>query len=177
MSNTFRKLVNQSRRITRDEFAISFGGIADDVVEILDSEQARNIVREAREVMESAEPLSNGRKRLREVDFGWFSTAPESEKGEVAAVDGTNTLPMQMYSAGQALSVGIGRISYRRSMQESLHYWSSKIELSEAKDSDDFIKIEEEGLYGISQTAYLRYYEVLHGLEIPEVYILFDGTF
>jgi len=42
--------------------------------------------------------------------------------------------------------------------------------------SDDFIKREEEGLYGISQTAYLRYYEVSHGLEIAEPYILFDGT-
>jgi hypothetical protein len=104
MSNTFRKLVNQSRRINRDEFAISFGGIADDVVEMLDSEQAREVVREAREVMESAELLSNGRQRLRQIDFGLFSTASELERGEVAAVDGTNTLPMQMYSAGQALS-------------------------------------------------------------------------
>ncbi|MEG4309376.1 MULTISPECIES: hypothetical protein [unclassified Microcoleus] len=176
MSNTFRKLVNQSRRITRDEFAISFGGIADDVVEMLDSEQARQVVREAREIMESVEPLPNGRQRLRQVDFGLFSTAVELERGEVAAVDGTNTLPMQMYSAGQALSVGVGSISYRRPLQESLHYWSSKIELSESENTDDFIKIEEEGLYGISQTAYLRYYEVLHGLEIAEPYIFFDGT-
>jgi len=176
MSNTFRKLINQSRRITRDEFAISFGGIADDVVEMLDSEQARRVVREARDVMESAESLPSGRQRLRQIDFGLFSTAPELERGEVAAIDGTNTLPMQMYSAGQALSVGVGSISYRRSLQESLHYWSSKIELSEATNSDDFIRREEEGLYGISQTAYLRYYEVLHGLEIPEPYILFDGT-
>lgn len=172
----FRRLVTQSRRITRDEFATTFGGIADDVIEMLDSEQARQIVREAREEMELAEPLGIDRPRLRQIDFGLFSTAQELERGEVAAVDGTPSLPMQMYSAGQALCVGVGSISYRRPLQDSLHYWSSRIFLSEARDSDDFISREEQGLFGISQTAYLRYFEVQHGLEIPENYIFFDGT-
>lgn len=176
MSEMFRRLVTQSRRITRDEFATTFGGIADDVIEMLDSEQARQIVREAREEMELAEPLGIDRPRLRQIDFGLFSTAQELERGEVAAVDGTPSLPMQMYSAGQALCVGVGSISYRRPLQDSLHYWSSRIFLSEARDSDDFISREEQGLFGISQTAYLRYFEVQHGLEIPENYIFFDGT-
>lgn len=176
MSRMFRELVTRSRRITRDEFATSFGGIADDVLEMLDSEQARQVVGEARQEMELAEPFEDGRQRLRNIDFGLFSTAPELERGEVAAIDGTPTLPMQMYSAGQALCVGVGSISYRRPLQDSLHYWSSRIFLSEAKDSDDFIAREEQGLFGISQTAYLRYFEVEHGLEIPEQYIFFDGT-
>lgn len=176
MSRMFRELVTRSRRITRDEFASSFGGIADDVVEMLESEQARQIVQEAREEMELAESFRDGRPRLRQIDFGLFSTAPELERGEVAAIDGTPTLPMQMYSAGQALSVGVGSISYRRPLQDSLHYWSSRIFLSEATSSDDFIAREEQGLYGISQTAYLRYFEVQHGLEILEPYIFFDGT-
>jgi hypothetical protein len=176
MSKIFQELIRQSKRITRDEFATNFGGIADDVIEMLDSEQARRVAQEAREVMEAASPLPNDMPRLRKVEFGLFSTAPELERGEVAAVDGTLALPIQMYSAGQALCVGVGSVSYRRPFQDSLHYWSSKIFLSEAKDTNDFIAREEQGLFGISQTAYLRYFEVRHGLEIAERYVFFDGT-
>ncbi len=175
-SSMFRELVRRSKRISRDEFAINFGGIANDVVEMLDSEPARAATREARALMENAATLPNGKPRLRQVDFGFFSQAPELEKGEVAAVDGTPALPMQLYSAGQALCVGIGSLSYRRPLQDSLHYWSSKAFLSESRDTDDFIGRQEQGLFGISQTAYLRYFEVKHGLEIKEPIILFDGT-
>ncbi len=139
MSKMFADLIRQSKLITRDEFAANFGGIADDVVEMLNSDKSKTVMQEAREAMETAQPLPNGLPRFRQIDFGLFSTAPELEKGLVAAVDGTNALPIQMYSAGQALCVGIGSISHRRPMQDSLHYWSSKINLSEAKDSDDFI--------------------------------------
>lgn len=172
----FRDLVNQSQRITKDQFAINFGGIADNVIEMLDSEQARQVIRDAREAMEQSGNLPSGNPRFRQIEFGLFSSATELESGDVAAIDGTNTLPMQMYSAGQALCVGVGSISHRRPMEDSLHYWSSQTNLSQAEDSNDFIAIEERGLYGISQTAYLRYFEVLHGLEIVEPYILFDGT-
>lgn len=176
MSRMFRELVRRSRRITRDEFAANFGEIANDVIEMLNSEQAHQVVREARQAMEEAGNLPGGMPRLRQVDFGLFSNAPELEKGEVAAVDGTTALPIQMYSAGQALCVGIGSISHRRPMQDTLHYWSSKMFLSEATDTNDFLAREQQGLYGISQTAYLRYFEVKHGIEIQEPYILFDGT-
>jgi len=176
MSRMFSELIRRSRRITRSEFATNFGGIADDVVEMISGEKAREVIREAREAMETAQPLSGSRSRLRKAEFGLFSTAPELERGEVAAVDGSTPLPIQKYSAGQALCVGIGSLSHRRPMQDSLHYWSSKAFLEEAKDSDDFIAREERGLFGISQTAYLRYYEAKHGLEITEQHIFFDGT-
>lgn len=173
-SFSFSELIQQSKRITRDEFAANFGGIADDVVEMLDSEQARRITHEAREKME-VERLPSGAPALRQLEFGLFSTAPELERGEVAAVDGTTPLPIQLYSAGQALCVGIGSLSHRRPMQDSLHYWSSRVLLSEARDSDDFLSRMERGIFGISQTAYLRYFEVAHGLEIQEPHIFFDG--
>jgi len=96
----FSELVRRSRRITRDEFATTFGGIADDVVEMLDSEQALEATRQAREKMEFAALLDGNRLRLRQVDFGLFSDASELERGEVAAIDGTPTLPLQMYSSG-----------------------------------------------------------------------------
>lgn len=172
----FRELINRSRRISRDEFASNFGYMADEVIEMLDSEQAREITLEARQVMESAEPLPNGIPRLQQIQFGLFSTAPELEQGKVAAVDGTPTLPMQIYSVGQALCVGIASISHRRPMQDSLHFWSSKEFLADAKDTDDHIGRQEKGLFGISQTAYMRYYEVNHAIEIKEPLVLFDGT-
>lgn len=172
----FSELIRRSRRLNRDEFATNFGGIADDVIEMVDSEQARRITQEAREAMESAQFLSGGRPRLRQVEFGLFSDAPELERGEVAAIDGTPTLPMQMYSAGQALCVGIGSITHRRPMQDSVHYWSGRAFLADSSDTDDFIARQEQGLFGISPTAYLRYFEVRHGLEITEPYLFFDGT-
>lgn len=172
----FSELIRRSRRISRDEFAATFGGIADDVVEMLDSDMARQITQEAREAMETSQPFADGRPRLRQIEFGRFSTAPELERGEVAAIDGTPALPMQVYSAGQALSVGVGSISHRRPMQDSLHYWSGRAFLADARDTDDFIVRQEQGLFGISQTAYLRYFEVRHSLEIDEPYVFLDGT-
>jgi len=176
MSRMFSELLKRSRKITRSEFAENFGGITGDVVEMINGEKAKSVIREARENMENAKPLANNRSRLIHAEFGIFSNAKELERGEVAAVDGTTPLPIQKYSAGQALCVGIGSISHRRPMQESLHYWSSKAYLEEAKDSNDFLAREEHGLFGISQTAYLRYYEAKHGLEITEKNVFFDGT-
>lgn len=176
MSKMFNELIRRSRRVSRDEFTTNFGGIADDVVEMLNNEQAIQAIQEARDIMESAPPLPSNKPRLRQVEFGVFSQATELERGEVAAIDGTYALPMQKYSAGQALCVGIGSLSHRRPMQDSLHYWSSKTFLSEAINTNDFIAREERGLFGISQTAYLRYFEVKHGLEINEQYLFLDGT-
>ncbi len=176
MSRVFHHLIESSRRISRDEYALNFGGIAEDVAAMLEGRQALESVQTAREVMHGAGRLPDGSPRLRSVEFGSFSTAPELEQGQVAAVDGIATLPLQPFSAGQALCVGIGSLSHRRSMQDSIHYWSSKAYLEEAADPEDFIAREERGLFGISQTAYLRYFEARHGLEIDEPYVLFDGT-
>ena len=176
MSRVFHHLIEGSRRISRDEYALNFGGIAEDVAAMLEGRQALESVRTAREVMQGTGQLPDGSPRLRSIAFGQFNTAPELEQGQVAAVDGIATLPLQPFSAGQALCVGIGSLSHRRSMQDSVHYWSSKTYLDEASDADDFIAREERGLFGISQTAYLRYFEVRHGLEIAEPYVLFDGT-
>ena len=175
MSGMFSELIRRSQRIDRDTFARDFGGIADDVVDMLDSPEARRITEEARAQMEGARPLPSGCPRLRIVEFGHFSQAPELERGDVAAVDGTTALPIQIYSAGQALCVAVGSLSHRRVMQDTLHYWSSRLFLSEAKDTDDYIAREEQGIFGISQTAYLRYFEVEHAIEIEEPYVLLDG--
>jgi hypothetical protein len=176
MSRIFAELIRQSRRITRDEFAKTFGGVADDVADMLNGDLAQAVVKSARDAMETSDPLPNGSPRLRKMEFGLFSTAPELERGEVAAVDGTPALPMQIYSAGQALCVGVGSISHRRPLTDSLHYWSSRLFLQQAHGIDDFIAREEQGIFGISQTAYLRYFEIKHGIEIPETHIFFDGT-
>lgn len=166
----FHELLSRSKRISRDAFTDNFGGIADDVVEMLTSDKALKTIQEARETMERSLPDS-----LRQIEFGSFSTAKELEKGEVAAIDGTFALPMQKYSTGQAICVGIGSLSHRRPMQDSLHYWSSKVFLSEASNTNDFIAREKRGVFGTYPTAYLRYYEVQHCLEIEEPYIFLDG--
>ncbi len=170
----FQELLNGSRRVSRNEFASNFGEIAEDIVEMLSSDRAIRAIRKARETME-ARRIDSDLPPLRKVEFGLFSEARELEKGEVAAIDGTFALPMQKYSAGQAICVGIGSLSHRRPMQDSLHYWSSKVLLSDAVDTNDFIAREKQGLFGIYPTAYLRYYEVEHCLEIDEPYLFLDG--
>lgn len=176
MSRIFARLVQGSRRISRDEYALNFGGIAEDVAEMLEGGPAKEVVRAARQAMEEADRPGLSVPRLQAIEFGRFQTAPELERGEVAAVDGVAALPLQLFSAGQALCVGVGSLSHRRAMRDSVHYWSSKAYLEQSHDADDFIAREEQGLFGISQTAYLRYFEVRHGLEIAEPYVFFDGT-
>ena len=157
MSRMFSELIHGSRRISRDEFAANFGGVAEDVIEMLDGEQARQVVRAARAAMEEARPLPDGTPRLQSLEFGRFSTAPELERGLVAAVDGTPALPLQLYSAGQALCVGIGSVSHRRPMRDSIHYWSSRAYLEHSRDSDEHIARQQHGLFrrsaGLNQPA------------------------
>jgi hypothetical protein len=172
----FSELIRSSRRITRDEFAANFGGVADDVLEMVEGEQARRILDEARLVMETAHPLPDGTPRLQTLAFGRFSKAPELERGEVAAVDATPALPLQLYSAGQALCVSIGSVSHRRSLQDSIHYWSSRAFLERSQDSDEHIARQQQGAFSISQAAYMSYFETRHGLEIAEPYLFFGGT-
>ncbi len=167
----FHELLNGSRCVSRNDFAANFGGIANDVVKMLTSDQAKQAIQEARKTMDN-DPVDS---RLRKVKFGLFSDAKELERGEVAAIDGTFALPMQKYSAGQAICIGIGSLSHCRLMQDSSHYWSSKAFLSDAADTDDFIAREKRGLFGIYPTAYLRYYEIKHCLKIKEPYLFLDG--
>ena len=176
MSGMFSELIRGARRITRDEFAANFGGVAEDVLQMVEGEQARRIVDEARRIMETAPPLPDGAARLRTFTFGRFSDAPELERGEVAAVDATAALPLQLYSAGQALCVGVGSVSHRRPMRDSAHYWSSRAFLEESQDDDDHIVRQQLGALSISQAAFLSYYQVRHGLEIAEPYLLFGGA-
>ena len=171
----FHELLNRSRRVSRNEFASNFGGIAEDIVEMLNSDRVNQAIQEARKTMEDDSDDSCLPPLRDEVKFGLFSEARELEKGEVAAIDGTFALPIQKYSAGQAICVGIGSLSHCRPMQDSLHYWSSKVLLSETVDTEDFISREKRGLFGIYPTAYLRYYEVEHCLEIDEPYLFLDG--
>ena len=170
----FDELLNRSKRVSKDGFATDFGGIPNDVVEMLNSAPVLQAIQEAREIME-ADPANPVLPSLCKVEFGQFSEAKELERGEAAAVDGTSTLPMQKYSAGQAICVGIGSLSHNRPMQESVHYWSSKVFLSDAAGMNDLIERETRGLFGRYSTAYLRYYEIKHGLEIDEPYVLLDG--
>ena len=165
----FDQLLNKSKRVSKDAFATNFGGIPEDVVEMLTSAQIQQAVEEARDIMES------NPTKLLQMEFGLFSTAQELEKGAVAAIDGTFTLPMQKYSAGQAICVGIGSLSHSRPMQESLHYWSSKVFLSDAVGMSDLIERENRGLFSRYSDAYLRYYEISHGVEIDEPCLLLDG--
>lgn len=172
----FSTILHQSKRISYDEFALNFGNIDRDVVEMLEGDEAKKAIQDARESMENAQD-DNGKPLLRQnVGFGNLDAAPELMRGEVAAIDGTPALPLQLYSAGQALCVGVGSLSYRRALQDSLTYWSSKAYLSESRDTNDFLDRIEKGIFGISQTAYMRYCEVQHAFEIEEPFIFFDGT-
>ena len=170
----FDELLNESKRVSRDGFVTNFGGIPDDVVEMLNSTPVHRAIQEARDIME-ADPRNPCVPPLRKVEFGLFSEARELERGEVAAIDGALTLPMQKYSTGQAICIGIGSLSHNRPMQESVHYWSSKVFLSDATSTSDLIEREQRGLFGRYSSAYLRYYEIKHGCEIDEPYLLLDG--
>ncbi|GAP12181.1 hypothetical protein BECAL_03384 [Bellilinea caldifistulae] len=185
MSNRFdfEGLINRSKRFSRDEFVANFGGIVEDVSAMLASDLSRKAIAEAREYIESKgeELLPNQMPRLQRYDFGNLESASELLDGKVAAVDGTPVLPLQKYSFGQALCVGIGSRSYVRPLEDVLHGYTTQAivrGLSHEKSEDMkafFTQLEEE-IAGISLTAYMRYFESVHALEISEPYIFCDGT-
>lgn len=170
----FREMLNKSKRISRDEYAINLGDVPKDIAYMLNSKNASRIVKEARNTMENVR-VSSYLPELRSVKFGSFDEVSEFKNGEVAAIDGTFALPIQQYSTGQAICVGIGSLSHRRPMEDSLHFWSSNFLLSEARNTSDFIEREKPGLYNISPTTFLRYFEIEHSLEIEEKYLFLDG--
>jgi hypothetical protein len=174
VSNFFSKVLEKSRRVDANQYATDFGGIVDDVVSMLSNPIAKETMDQARAVVEGSKALPNGIPRLFRVEFGGYHNAPELQQGKVAAVDGTLALPMQRYAAGQALCVGVGSISHQRSLSKSLQAWSS-IALDAPKTAESLLSQTRTGLFGLSQTAFMRYYEALHGLEIEEPFVLFDG--
>ena len=177
----FADLIHRSRRFGRDEFVSNFGGIVEDVITMLTSDLAYRAIQYAREFIEEKgqEMLPNGMLRLQQCEFGNLARAPELLEGKVAAVDGTPVLPLQKYSFGQALCVGIGSRSYTRPLEDVLHGYTTQAKIKEFSPDQDmaayFRRIEEE-IAGISLTAYMRYFEALHAIEIPEPYIMCDGT-
>ena len=175
MSQFFQQLIDNSRQITRDEFAGTFGKIPEDVAGMLDSEKARQSRQEVRRRMEESSDI-NGMPRLQSLEFGRFESAPELAQGRVAAVDGTTVLPAQRYTVGQALCVGIGSVSHRREIMEDVHYWSSKAFIEDALDVEGHFQRVARANFNINTTAYLRYFEAKHGLDIEEEFILFDGA-
>ena len=175
VSQFFQRLIDDSRQITRDEFARTFGKIPEDVAAMLDSEKARQSREEVRRRMEAASDI-NGMPRLQSLEFGRFESAPELAQGRVAAVDGTPVLPAQRYTVGQALCVGIGSVSHRREIMEDVHYWSSKAFVEDAPDVEGHFRRVARANFNINTTAYLRYFEAKHGLDIGEEFVLFDGA-
>ena len=175
MSQFFRQLINDSRRITRDQFAGQFGGIPEDVAAMLSGEKARQSREKARSLMEEAGKIGDI-PRLQNLEFGRFDDAPELAAGLVAAVDGTPVLPAQRYTVGQALCVGIGSVSHRREVMEDVHYWSSKAFVEGAPDEEGRFQRVAKGNFNINTTAFLRYYEAEHGKNIGEQIVLFDGA-
>lgn len=176
VEGVFSQLIGNSRRIDRDGFARSFGDVAADVVRMVTLPVVAEVTAEVRRRMELAPPLPWGEPRLRKIEFGQFDAAPELASGRVAAVDGRPILPVQSYTAGQALCVGVGSLSHLRRDMDSLHYWSSHVELEAISTIEEFLARQHEGLFGISQTAYMRYHEVRHALDIQEDIVLLDGT-
>src|ERR1700746_1960011 len=125
---TFAQLVTNLSRVSYDQFAINFGGIDSNIVEMLLSPKARKMREICRGQIESA-TFSNGTPRLTRLIFGDLTTAPELLAGQVAAIDGANVLPLQQYAIGQAVCIAVGSVSHTRNLSNALHYWSTKYEL------------------------------------------------
>ena len=75
----FDELLNRSKRVSKDGFATNFGGIPDDVIEMLNSTPVNQAMQEARDIMES-DPANPCLPPLRNVEFGRFSDAPRIRK-------------------------------------------------------------------------------------------------
>lgn len=180
---TFEDLIKGSTRFNREEFVQNLGGIVEDVADLLNSDMAKSALREARDYIDSHahDRLPNDMNYLMDFSFGDIHSTDELIAGQVAAVDGTPVLPMQKYSAGQALCVGIASRSYTRQMDDALHGYTSKVILDglsvdRVGDIRTYIQMVQEGIYSISQTAYMRYFEAVHALSVKEPYIFCDGT-
>lgn len=177
MTKIFKRMIDDSRKLGASELAMNFGNIPNDIAEMLENEKTASVFRLARENMSKAGALPGGLPRLQKLNFGDLENAPELISGKVAAVDGRPVLPAQRYSLGQALCVGVGSVSHTRQLLDDVHFWSTKVYLDEVSSIDEHLKIVADGNFGINPTAYLRYFEVLHGVEsVKEDFIFFDGA-
>ena len=176
MKNIFRKMITGSRKLNASDMATNFGNIPSDIAEMLANEKTASVFRLARKNMSEAGALPGGSPPLRRLNFGDIESTPELIAGKVAAIDGRPILPAQRYSLGQALCVGVGSVSHTRQLADDIHFWSTKVYLDEVSSIEEHLKLVKDGNFGINPTAYLRYYEVLHGVEsVKEEFILFDG--
>ena len=170
-------MITGSRKLKASNLALNFGNIPSDIAEMLANEKTASVFRLAREKMSGAGNLSSGLPRLQTLNFGDMANALELIAGNVAAIDGRPILPAQRYSLGQALCVGVGSVSHTRQLIDDIHFWSTKVYLDEVSSIDEHLKIVKDGNFGINPTAYLRYYEVLHGVtSVKEEFVFFDGA-
>lgn len=171
----FNDLIDKLRQISYTEFTENFGNIDRDVVAMLQSKNAKAVRLLLRKRVESGQLFDGKLAQLHKAEFGILERAPELIKGEVAAIDGACVLPLQQYSIGQAVCVAVGNVSHTKNLENTLQYWSTRVELDHVKREEDFFKIQHDFLYGISQTAVLRFLETRHAIELNEPYIFLDG--
>ncbi|HEY1298111.1 MAG TPA: hypothetical protein VGJ60_33950 [Chloroflexota bacterium] len=173
----FERFIERARRFCYEDYARNFGGIPEHVGDMLASQPAQALLVGARRHLEEAEPLPWGEPRLRRLEFGRVDDAPEFLNGDVAAVDGTLPLPLQSYSVGQAICVGIVSASLRREPTESAHCVTAAMLMDpQASTAGDAVAARDTIRHGLNATAFMRYFETLHALEIPERYVFLDGT-
>lgn len=176
MSVRFRDVIENATQFDRDAYVRNFGGIIDGISTLLSSDTVAATLNKAREQIESGDDIE-GHPRLQNFNFGVIEDAPELMAGDVAAIDGTILLPLRKFSAGQAIAVGVGSMSYQRNVTSSLHGFctSSIFEAADDMSLTDCIRAAEQGLISINTSAYLRYFEAQHSIEIPEEIIFSDG--
>jgi hypothetical protein len=173
----FERFVERARRFSYEDFARNFGGVPEYVGDMLASSPAQALLAGARRHLEEADPLPWGEPRLQPIEFGRVDDAPEFLNGEVAAVDGTMPLPLQSYSVGQAICVGIVSASLRRRPTESAHCVTAAMLMEpDAHTAGDAVQARDTIRHGLNATAFMRWFETEHAIEIPERYVFVDGT-
>ena len=169
MSKAFSELISSLREISYEDFLTNLGRIDSDVTNMLKSKSAEQFRQAIRNLIEERS------QDLYRLDFGNTEKAPELLAGEVAAVDGALALPMQQYSIGQAICVAVGSATHRRPFEKALAYWSAGLKLEGVLDPREFLEQQYEFVYGLSQTAVLRYCETLQAAKLAEPYVFLDG--
>lgn len=172
----FDRVTDDLRSIDEDEWLSSYGGLGPEVEDLISGPEARVHLAQAREWLESQDAMDDGTPRLRQVAFGDRDLAPELDRGEVAAVDGTWLLPMQAFSTGQAIAVGVTAVTYTDLPASARRVYTSRVELDAAAgDPVEFMRRQREVLQSLSSPALMRWCELEHALAIPQPYILCDG--
>lgn len=174
----FSTMLRESHPVTYGDFVLDGGGIAEDVIEMFNNPVALQVREMFEEDISALQQKTTDRGTalgLRQLAFGDISQAPEVLSGQVAAVDGTFALPRQDYSTGSAVCVAVGSVTMTRTLQDSLHYWSSTKALSDVQDVDDYLDLREEHLRKPNDSAFMRFFEGSHALAIHEPFVFVDG--